>query len=79
MVEIKWDIRRKRRAWSGAEAGQRFQLTPEKFEMSGGKLFWTEEERIDLLDLLLENVGVDMAIRLGDPKVWKAAIAALSD
>ena len=45
--------------------------------MTGGKLFWTDEERINLLGLLLENVGVDEAIRLGDAKVWKAAVAEL--
>jgi len=77
MAKVKWDIRRTGRAWGRDEAGERFQLTPEKFEMIGGKLFWTEEDRINLLGLLLENVGVDEAIRLGDPKVWKAAVAAL--
>jgi hypothetical protein len=44
----------------------RFKLTPEKFEMSGGRLFWSHTERLMLLGLLLENVGVDAAIRLGD-------------
>lgn len=77
MAKVKWDIRRKGRAWDAGEAGERFQLTPEKFEMTSGKLFWTDEERINLLGLLLENVGADQAIRLGDPKVWKAAIADL--
>ena len=77
MVEIQWDIRRAGRAWRGDEALQRYNLTPEKFEMDEGKLFWTDEERVTLLALLLENVGVDRAIRLGDPKVWRAAVAEL--
>jgi hypothetical protein len=30
-----------------------------------------------LCGCLLENVGVDEAVRLGDPAIWRAAIAAL--
>ena len=78
MKEIKWNIHREGRAWDTNEAQSRFQLTPEKFEMCGGKLFWTEEDRITLLGLLLENVGVDAAVRLGDPAVWRAAVAELT-
>jgi hypothetical protein len=33
-----------------------------------------EDER---LALLLENVDVDQDVRLGDPAVWRAAVAAL--
>lgn len=76
-VDVRWDIRREGRAWSGDEAMQRYNLTPEKFEMYRGKLFWSDEDRVNLLGLLLENVGVDQAVRLGDPAVWKAAVAAL--
>ena len=76
-VDVKWDIRRQGRAWTGDEAMQRYNLTPEKFEMYHGKLFWSDEERLTLLGLLLENVGVDQVIRLGDPEVWKAAVAEL--
>ena len=77
MRDIKWDIRREGRAWRRDEAMQRFALTPEKFEMIEGKLFWSEEDRLVMLGLLLENVGADYAVRLGDPAVWKAAVAAL--
>lgn len=77
MVEIKWDIRRAGRAWRGDEARERYDLTPEKFEMDAGKLFWTEEVRVTLLALQLENVGVDRAVRLGEPRIWKAAVAEL--
>jgi len=77
MVEIRWDIRRAGRAWRGDEARERYDLTPEKFEMDAGKLFWTDEERVTLLALLLENVGVDRAVQLGDSKAWKAAVAEL--
>ena len=77
MAEIQWDIRREGRAWRGEEARERYNLTPEKFEMDEGKLFWSDEERVALLGLLLENVGVDRAVRLGDPTVWRAAVADL--
>ena len=75
-VDVKWDIRRKGRAWRD-EAMERFNLTPEKFEMYQGKLFWSDEDRVNLLGLLLENVGIDRAIRLGDPKLWREAVAQL--
>lgn len=75
--QVRWDIRREGRAWTGDEAMQRFELAPEKFEMYKGKLFWSDEDRLNLLGLLLENVGADQAVRLGDPAVWKAAVAAL--
>lgn len=52
-------------------------MTPEKIEMYEGKLFWEDSERVTMLALLLENVGVDRAVRLGNPAVWRAAIAAL--
>jgi hypothetical protein len=77
VAEIQWDIRREGRAWRGEEARERYNLTPEKFEMDEGKLFWSDEERVALLGLLLENVGVDRAVRLGDPTVWRAAVADL--
>jgi hypothetical protein len=77
MSKIEWNIHREGRAWEGEEAEQRFNLVPEKIEMCDGKLFWDDEERLTMLGLLLENVGVDRAIRLGDPEVWKAAISEL--
>ncbi|MFZ1105885.1 MAG: hypothetical protein WAN86_24000 [Hyphomicrobiaceae bacterium] len=72
-----WDIRSEGRAWRGDEAWDRYQLTPEKFEMIDGKLLWSDEDRETLLALLLENVGADRAVQLGDPEVWRAAVAKL--
>jgi hypothetical protein len=77
MPDVAWDIRRQGRAWVGQEARARYELTPEKFEMVDGKLFWDDTQRLTLLALLLENVGVDQAIRLGDPEVWRSAIREL--
>jgi hypothetical protein len=67
MPDIRWNIQRSGRAWTPEEAPGRWQLTPEKFEMDHGKLFWDDTQRLTLLALLLENVGVDQAVRLGDP------------
>ena len=78
-TDIDWKIRRAGRAWRGKEAHERYQLTPDKFEMIDGKLFWDEGDRLMLLGLLLENVGVDRAVQLGDPRVWRAAVASLED
>lgn len=71
-----WDIRREGRAW-GDEAMSRYGMTPEKTEMIHGRLYWTDEERLTMLALLLENVGADKAVRLGSASVWRAAVAAL--
>jgi hypothetical protein len=75
--EVTWDIRREGRAWSADEAQARFALTPEKFEMWKGKLFWSEAERVTLLGLLLENVGMDQVVRLGSADLWRSAIRNL--
>lgn len=76
--EPPWDIHREGRAW-GEEALNRLMLAPEKFEMIDGKLFYDDEQRLTLLAMLLENLGIDAAVRLGDPKLWREAIAELDD
>ena len=73
-----WDIRRDGHAWRD-EAMSRYELTPEKTELFGGKLYGSDEERLTMLALLLENVGADQAVRLGNPDVWRAAVADLID
>jgi hypothetical protein len=72
MPSVAWDIRREGRAWDTGEARARYELTPEKFEMWKGKPFFDDTQRLTLLALLLENVGADQAVRLGDPEVWRA-------
>ena len=71
---IKWDIHLDGRTWNRSEFDERWPLTPEKFELSDGKMFWSEEERIHLLGMLLEQVGAKKAVQLGDMKVWETAI-----
>ncbi len=77
MVPKDLDLRRVGRTWEGTEGRERLALVPGKFELVQGKLFWSEEDRLTLLALLLENVGADQAVRLGDPDVWRAAVATL--
>lgn len=77
--EITWDIRREGRSWKGEEFRARADHLMElNFEISGGKLFWSEETRRMVLAMLLENVGMDAAVRLGDPERWREAIDAAS-
>ena len=45
-TKFEWDIRHKGRAWSREEWDLRRELTPEKIELSRGKLFWTDEDRL---------------------------------
>ena len=74
---IKWEITRQGRAWRSSEAIKRFHLAPEKIEMCDGKLFWDDEQRLTMLGLVLENIGLDQAVKLGDPALWHAAVADL--
>jgi hypothetical protein len=71
---MQWEIRREGRAWTPEEFPARWALTPEKFECSDGKMFWTDEDRLNLLALLLENVGIDAAMRLAPKEVWREAL-----
>ena len=78
MEETRWNVRQEGRAW-GAEGLSRYSLAPDSIELIKGKLFWNEDERLTMLALLLENVGADQAVRIGDPEVWRAAVAGLTD
>jgi len=73
-----WEIRRQGRAWARDEWEARRDSTPEKIELIGGKLFWTDEDRLTMLALLLENVGIDQVVTIGNPEIWREAIAALA-
>ncbi len=77
MASVVWNIGRIGRRWAGSELRQRVDLLPEKFEVIDGELLWSDEERLAMLAVILEQVGVDQAVRLGDPAVWRAAVAAL--
>ena len=76
MEDTQWDLRPEGRAW-GPEGLSRYYMAPEKIELIEGKLFRSEEQRLTVLALLLENVGVNQAVRIGNPGVWRAAVANL--
>jgi hypothetical protein len=72
-----WDIRRKGHVWTGEEFEKRAFQAPEKIEFVAG-IFTSEEERLTVLAMLLENLGIDKVVRLGNPSDWKAAVAELT-
>jgi hypothetical protein len=71
-----WDIRREGRRWTREEFERRIYQAPEKIEFKGG-IFVSERERLTVLGMLLENLGIDKAVRFGKLEDWKAAIADL--
>jgi hypothetical protein len=75
---MQWKIERQGRKWSKEEIQSRYHsgVCPEKIELIEGKLFCTEEERLNMLALLLENVGIDKALTLADPALWQEALDA---
>ncbi len=79
MKKADWNIGRRGRIWSDDECMPRYSMAPEKIELINGQLFWSEEERLTMLALLLENVGIDNAISLGDSNIWREAIEVYKD
>lgn len=76
MKPIKWDIRRKAREWSLEEFDQRLDQAPEKIEFVDG-IFASDRERLIVLGMLLENLGIDRVVQFGRLEDWKAAIEDL--
>jgi hypothetical protein len=76
MNSAQWDIRREGRRWSHEEFERRLYQAPEKIEFVGG-IFASDRERLNVLGMLLENLGIDQAVRFGRLEDWKAAIADL--
>jgi hypothetical protein len=76
MKPIDWDIRREGRRWSNEEFDRRIDQAPEKIEYVGG-IFGSDRQRLIVLGMLLENLGIDRVVRFGKLEDWKAAIADL--
>ena len=76
MKPIEWDIRREGRRWSHDEFEQRLHQAPETIEFVGG-IFASDRQRLTVLGMLLENIGIDKVVRLGRLEDWKAAVADL--
>ena len=50
---MKWDIQRQGREWNRSEIEEKYlKLCPEKMELFKGKLFWTNEDRLNVLAML---------------------------
>ena len=75
----KWHIRRAGQQWLGGKFKNRIYQAPEKIEFVEGGIFTNERERLTVLAMILENLGIDKAVRLGDPADWKAAVMELDD
>jgi len=71
-----WKIGREGREWRGEEFDKRIYQSPEKIEYKSD-IFIDENERLTVLAMLLGNLGIDKAVRLGNSKDWKDAVAEL--
>jgi hypothetical protein len=76
MTPPDWDIRREGRRWTRDVSKHRLYQAPEKIEFVAG-IFASERERLTVLAMLLENLGIDKVVRFGNRADWKAAIADL--
>jgi hypothetical protein len=76
MKTIEWDIRREGRRWSHEEFDRRIYEAPEKIEFVDG-IFASERERLNVLAMLLENLGTDKVVRFGRLEDSKATIEDL--
>jgi hypothetical protein len=76
MKPIDWDIRREGRLWSHEEFDEQINQAPDKIEYVNGILA-SKQERLIVLGMLLENLGIDTAVQFGRLEDWKAAIADL--
>ncbi len=73
---INRDIRREGRRWSSEQFDERCYQAPEKIEYVNG-IFASDRERLIVLGMLLENLGIDRVVQFGRLEDWKAAIADL--
>lgn len=62
--------------WTVKEYLARFEDLP-KLELLGGRLFGSEEALMGYLGMFLEEAGAARAVRLGDPEIWRRAVAEL--
>ncbi|MBI4328162.1 MAG: hypothetical protein HY674_23270 [Chloroflexi bacterium] len=75
--DIAWKIGPEPAALTREEFWARYEHThmPEKFEVCEGKLFWHDDQRLHVLAMLLEAVGLKKALGLCPPEAVRAAVA----
>lgn len=63
-MDYPWQFNREGRAWHGDETLERNNLLPEsaRIEIQQGKLLFSDEERMILLAMLIENIGMKKLI-----------------
>src|ERR1700744_2638260 len=74
MKKRKYNVTLAGRPWFGAEAQQRYAQLPLKPELIDGRLYFTQDERLEMLAALLEHCGAAAAVRIGEPDVWLEAV-----
>jgi hypothetical protein len=74
MNPLPWNIHREGRRWTREEAECRLYQAPEKIEFVGG-IFSSERERLTVLAMILETMGIDKVVEFGKLEDWKAAVA----
>ena len=74
--EISWRIAAEPVALTHDELWARYDHLnmPEKFEVVEGKLFWNDEQRLHVLAMLLEALGLRRALTLCAPEAVRAAL-----
>lgn len=70
---VQWKFGRVGREWTEAEFEARLEIAPEKIEYVDG-IFANDHERLAVLAMLIENLGIDRVVEHGDVGDWKAAI-----
>lgn len=76
---MQWDIRREPRRWNSDEISSRLELTPDFFEVIDGEMLCSDEHRLNLLGVVLEQVGIDAALRLASKELWLEALDAYKE
>ena len=76
MKTMDWDIRRDGRPWLHELSVRRVYKVPEEIEFVDG-IFASEQERLIVMGMLLESLGINRVVRFGKLEDWKAAIADL--
>lgn len=63
-MDYPWKFDREGRSWNGDETLERNNLIPDsaRIEIHQGKLLFTDDERIALLAMLIENLGMTKLI-----------------
>jgi hypothetical protein len=74
MITSDWTISRFGHRWSREQAERRMYQAPEKIEFVGG-IFSSDRERLTVLGMILETMGIDAAVEFGRIEDWKSAIA----